>query len=224
MGDNDEPNDLDTPDAPDDPEFAKAVIGVTPLKRGTEKVPRGRQRRSSYRRRQASGDSERAVAPWEALGVEGCGVHADKLGQTGPLTGHPLKPSNDKHSFQVEHLDGGCTAGRHTSLDKRTMKRLRRGENRIDSTLDLHGLNQTQAHNELTDFIARHRDRGSRVVRVVTGRGSNSSDGHGVLREQFPRWLTNAPFSGAVLGFSSAKPQDGGNGAFYVLLRSKKRC
>jgi DNA-nicking Smr family endonuclease len=53
------------------------------------------------------------------------------------------------------------------------MRRLRRGLYPIDEELDLHGLSQTAARDQLADFIARSRDAGCRCVRP---RAQNSGE------------------------------------------------
>jgi len=40
-----------------------------------------------------------------------------------------------------------------------------------------------------------------------------------VLKEALKRWMHTARFSRHVLGFSTARPHDGGAGAIYVLLK-----
>jgi DNA-nicking Smr family endonuclease len=40
-----------------------------------------------------------------------------------------------------------------------------------------------------------------------------------VLREGVTDWLTAPPLAARVMAFASARPEDGGSGATYVLLR-----
>jgi DNA-nicking Smr family endonuclease len=111
--------------------------------------------------------------------------------------------------------------GRATGLDRRSAERLRRGRLPIDGRLDLHGLTQLEASQRLAEFIAGGEAAGKRCLLVITGKGL-TRDGGGVLREQVPQWLNQAPNRGRVLAFDYAQPQHGGIGALYVLLKRRR--
>ncbi len=53
-------------------------------------------------------------------------------------------------------------------------------------------------------------------------KGPTDSGNGGVLRDAVPRWLNEAPLREHVLAFSHARPDDGGAGALYVLLRRRR--
>jgi DNA-nicking Smr family endonuclease len=105
-------------------------------------------------------------------------------------------------------------------LDRRSAERMKKGEMVIDGRLDLHGLTQDLAHAELLAFIGRAWDAGRRCVLVITGKGGRP--GPGILKAQVPRWLNQSPLRERVLGFSHARPKDGGDGALYVLIRRRR--
>jgi DNA-nicking Smr family endonuclease len=63
------------------------------------------------------------------------------------------------------------------------------------------------------------RARGERCVLVIHGKGEHSPQGMGVLRGEIAAWLSQGPSSQHVAAFVSARAQDGGDGAVYVLLR-----
>jgi DNA-nicking Smr family endonuclease len=109
--------------------------------------------------------------------------------------------------------------GHARGLDPRVVKRLRRGEFSIQGHVDLHGLLKDEAKTELESFLAKARQQGKRCVLVVHGRGLHSKDQVPVLKEALKRWMHTARFARHVLGFSSARPHDGGTGAIYVLLK-----
>ena len=60
-------------------------------------------------------------------------------------------------------------------------------------------------------------ERGLRTVLIVTGKGRR--DGVGVLKSALPRWLNETPLPPFVLALSQARPEHGGTGALYVLLK-----
>jgi DNA-nicking Smr family endonuclease len=97
------------------------------------------------------------------------------------------------------------------------MRRLRRGLIPSEDELDLHGLNQAAARDQLADFLARSRDAGRRCVRVVHGKGYRSGARGPVLKTAVNLWLRRHL---DVMAFTSAKAIDGGTGAVYVLLRA----
>ncbi len=106
------------------------------------------------------------------------------------------------------------------SLDRRLRQRLARGRAGIDARIDLHGLTQAEAHDALMRFLRVSRAEGARIVLVITGKGLRGSDAdRGVLRRQVPLWLKSPTLRETVLGFESASPVHGGEGAFYVRLR-----
>jgi DNA-nicking Smr family endonuclease len=92
-----------------------------------------------------------------------------------------------------------------------------------EAHIDLHGLNSEQAFNNLVSFFRSSYYKGVRVALVVTGRGLNSMNGVPVLRAKVQEWFTHEPFKRVVLAFCTAKQEDGGAGAFYVLLRKFKK-
>lgn len=110
--------------------------------------------------------------------------------------------------------------GDFSGMDRRTADRFRRGKLPIEGRLDLHGLYQDAAHHALNDFILSRVAAGKRKVLVITGRGSR--EGSGVLRERLPQWLNQPPCREHVVSFTSARPEHGRDGAFYVLLRRKR--
>lgn len=108
--------------------------------------------------------------------------------------------------------------GRIADVDKRLAERLRRGRLPIEGKLDLHGLTQEEAHDQLAGFIAISQKQGRRCILVVTGKGL-WREGAGILREMVPRWLNERPNRARVLAITQAQPQHGGAGALYVLLK-----
>ncbi len=103
------------------------------------------------------------------------------------------------------------------SVDGATLERLRRGQVKIDSRIDLHGLDQSQAFTTLMGFMDVSARAGRRCLLIITGKGPA---GHGgILRRNVPAWLTSSQMAGRILTIAPAHPRHGGDGAFYVLLR-----
>ena len=104
-------------------------------------------------------------------------------------------------------------------LDPRVTKRLRKGEYAVQGHLDLHGMTREEAKAALENWLPRARAAGKRCVLLIHGRGLHSKDQVPVLKAAVQRWLGTARFAQAVLAFATARPQDGGAGAVYLLLR-----
>ncbi len=117
-----------------------------------------------------------------------------------------------------EFIEGSCPG-----LDRRILRRLRRGEFTVEANLDLHGRDTTTARDAVGRFVTDCHGRGLRCIRIVHGRGRNSPDGIPVLKRNLPRWLSRGAARQIVLGFTSAPPHDGGAGAIYLLLRKRGR-
>jgi DNA-nicking Smr family endonuclease len=104
--------------------------------------------------------------------------------------------------------------------------KLRRGTERPDAVLDLHGMRQAQAHAVLIGFLRRAQIEGRSLVLVVTGKGGASAgegpfEERGVLRRVVPHWLRLSDLRPLVIGFEEAAPHHGGSGALYVRLRRR---
>jgi DNA-nicking Smr family endonuclease len=61
-------------------------------------------------------------------------------------------------------------------------------------------------------------------VLIVHGRGHNSKDQIPVLKSRLANWLARGQWARLILGFTSARPCDGGAGALYVLLRRQRNA
>lgn len=120
--------------------------------------------------------------------------------------------------FEVSD-DGARIEGRRVDVDRHVVRRLRRGELMIESRLDLHGLHAHEARAKLEDFLPKARTAGDRVVLIVCGKGQHSPRGIPVLRGEMAAWLSQGSASVHVAAFVTATPDDGGEGALYVLLR-----
>lgn len=110
-----------------------------------------------------------------------------------------------------------------TRVDPDLSRRLRRGQVAIQGRLDLHGMTQNQAHRALSQFLRHSIAQGRRCVLVITGKGrsrrENPAESVGVLKTQVPLWLQEPAFAALILSISIARPADGGQGAYYILLR-----
>lgn len=101
-------------------------------------------------------------------------------------------------------------------LQQRLIRQFRRGQYAIEGQLDLHGHTVPEAREALARFLRHSRNAGWRCVRVIHGKGLGAAGKLPVLKVKVNSWLRQKD---EVLAFCSARPQDGGTGAVYVLLK-----
>jgi DNA-nicking Smr family endonuclease len=119
----------------------------------------------------------------------------------------------DAHDLDVE--SGDELGFRRDGVSESVLRRLRRGEYAIRDEIDLHGMTQDEARGALGAFLAEAALHGRRCVRVIHGKGLGSGHRGPVLKSAVNRWLRR---HGSVRAFCSARRNDGGTGALYVLL------
>ncbi len=135
----------------------------------------------------------------------------------------PEEPPNTQHDPFSDMYDAGRVTAEdrlffaRPGLQQRLLRRLRGGQLSIGDVLDLHGMTTAEARAALLAFIDSNRTRGTRCVHIIHGKGS----GHSVpvLKNRLNSWLRQHH---DVLAFNTATQRDGGAGALYVLLRTKR--
>jgi DNA-nicking Smr family endonuclease len=190
------------PDGPEDEAllFHRLFAGVEPLDRSRGgRLPKQPVERSAA--------AERAAHGQKAQEKESDAVH-ERL--------RALVEGGTR--FEVAD-DGRRVEGRRVDLPVESLRRLRRGLLPIDARLDLHGMGQDEARRQVGAFLRAMRARGERCVLLIHGKGEHSPQGLGVLRGEMAAWLSQGPASEHVAAFVTAREQDGGEGAVYVMLR-----
>jgi DNA-nicking Smr family endonuclease len=130
-----------------------------------------------------------------------------------PTPPAPATRSEDRREDVPEpRADGFAAPG----IDRRELRRLRRGEYPPAARLDLHGETAADAVARAERFLAASRHRRFRCVCIVHGRGLHSEAGAAVLKTRVREHLRTSPH---VLAWADAPRHDGGPGAVYVLLR-----
>ncbi|AIU73579.1 hypothetical protein AT03_15055 [Hafnia alvei FB1] len=94
------------------------------------------------------------------------------------------------------------------------LKKLRRGDYSPELFLDLHGLTQLQAKQELGALIAACRREHVHCACVMHGHGKH------ILKQQTPLWLAQHP---DVVAFHQASREWGGDAALLVLIEIDER-
>jgi DNA-nicking Smr family endonuclease len=115
---------------------------------------------------------------------------------------------------------GGSVHYRQPGVPENVLRRLRRGEYRIEAEIDLHGMRLAEARLRLRDFLLAAFARRLRCLRIVHGKGLRSGQRGPVIKNAVHLLLRRAA---PVLAFTSAAMRDGGTGATLVLLRVEDR-
>ena len=96
--------------------------------------------------------------------------------------------------------------------------------------IDLHGFTLEQANNILEKFINNSYENGVSKITVVTGKGLHSnvendpyvSKKLSILKYSVPEYLkNNLELMKKIVEIKDAEIQDGGAGAFYIILKKK---
>jgi DNA-nicking Smr family endonuclease len=170
--------------------FRKAMRGVRRMDSGNRHLSRQRKPRPTARFARAERDA----------------VLQESLGHTSPL--EPVDDSGDTLTF------------RRPGVSDQVVRRLRRGQFRVEAEIDLHGLTARHAQQALRDFLAECVQHRARIIRIIHGKGLRSGPRGPVLKTLVSSYLQRV---GNVLAFASAREVDGGSGAILVLLHQQPR-
>ena len=97
-------------------------------------------------------------------------------------------------------------------------------------TLDLHGYSLDEANHKVRDLIISSYDNGIRKLIIITGKGIHSqneknpyvSKDLGILKYSVPEYIKNdKDLMTLIYDIQDAKINEGGSGAFYILLKKK---
>ncbi len=101
-------------------------------------------------------------------------------------------------------------------VSRTDLRKLRKGLNSIQGELDLHGLTVKMAREQLANFLHQCSRTEKRCVKIIHGKGRGSVQGKPVIKNKVNIWLRQ---KNEVLAFCSARQNDGGTGAIYLLLK-----
>jgi DNA-nicking Smr family endonuclease len=144
----------------------------------------------------------------------------------------PLPPrkrqATDETLHELEEIVAGKKAVRlsdtqeyiewvNPGYHREIVKELHLGRFAVQDYIDLHGYVLEDAVTVMHDFMLEARRRGFHCVKIIHGRGLRSPNGP-VLKRAVIALLTTR-YRKYIIGFSTARPNDGGLGALYVLLK-----
>ena len=119
---------------------------------------------------------------------------------------------------EVSESDDNFIQFRRPGLQDRLYQKLQRGQIPISAELDLHGMTADKARLAFDRFMEQLKKRGrQQCVRIIHGKGYGSKDRIPVIKRHTQSWLQ---CNMAVLAYCSCRPEDGGTGAVYVLVKN----
>lgn len=133
-----------------------------------------------------------------------------------------LREYVEGHGALDPFATGEGVEGAATRRGRVYLRRLKSGEFSIQAHLDLHGLDLVSARQSIGAFIVDSIRLGHTCVRIIHGRGKHSRGEQAVLKARVIQWLSSRRMSRYVAAFASARRQDGGGGALYVLLYTRQ--
>jgi len=109
-----------------------------------------------------------------------------------------------------------------TKGNKKVIKKVR--------VIDLHGLSLEKANLAIEIFIEDSFKKNFKKIKIITGKGNRSeiwknpyvSSNLGVLKNSVPEFIKkNKKLFNKIINFEDANPEEGGSGAFFIILKNK---
>lgn len=174
-------------------------------------------------------EAVRDVKPLRSSASAGASAPGASLGRSAPRRPRPAARFSRadrlavlEESLRDDVIDPALASGEELVFHREgiqpgVLRKLRRGDYRVQGEIDLHGLKVAEAKQALREFLGLALARQWRCVRIVHGKGLRSGHRGPVLKSMVGAMLRKV---GPVLAYVSARQVDGGTGAVYVLLSS----
>lgn len=207
----------------DESVWAHTASTLKPLRRGKPRV-------------HPAIDPDEPVAGF-APAPEPRGPHHGRSGST-PESGSPASHTQGSHTqaLRPSVLPRPAAVPALQPFDVKRARRVKSGRIEIDARLDLHGLQQSEAHAALSRFLSSCQANGLRTVLVITGKGGSAvrrvrdddvwgrGADRGILKRNVPLWLAEPELRRIVVSYTDAAVRHGGEGALYIHLRSNGKA
>ena len=104
-------------------------------------------------------------------------------------------------------------------LSPEHQQKIKKGQIKIDSRIDLHGIERFEAQDRLHRYLEHAKSHGLRNLLIIHGKGSKHGEAP-ILKTHLYLWLRHYP---PILAMHSAHAKHGGTGALYVLLKKAQK-
>ena len=173
------------------------------------KKPKAKSRSADVPDRGDGSDAEAFALAMSDVVRLGSDQHG-RVRYTPPIRLRPEAAASD------DRVDEGDAAFAVPGVDRREIRKLKRGDYAAAGRHDLHGMTAAEACASVKAFIDRSRHSRHRCICIVHGRGLHSEGRTPILRDRVRTYLRSHR---SVLAYADAPRSDGGAGAVYVLLR-----
>ena len=140
--------------------------------------------------------------------------NSSKLKNSPPNNSKALAQFHFSDEFEPNLNQQGPMKYVRSDVDSFEAKNLRRSVYSPDLILDLHGLDQHQAKQEIAALLYACQKEHAQCVCIIHGLGSR------ILKNKVPHWLVQHP---DVMAFHQAPLEWGGNGALLALIELKDK-
>jgi len=158
----------------------------------------------------------------DAQPIEQDKINLLKQPDSDTLLKQPRRQENE-HDFIDDFAEPNTLVGqeetlvfRRSGIQERQLNKLRQGQVKMEAELDLHGMTIPVAYQALHDFILECQQLNIRGARIIHGKGWSSKHHKPILKTKTNQWLREID---TILAFCSARTEDGGTGAVYLLLK-----
>jgi len=127
---------------------------------------------------------------------------------------------NPKNGPVLPNLTAGDPISfKRSGIQNRVMTKLKRGQVHFGREIDLHGLNASEAEARLNHCLENCLESAIRYIKIIHGKGKGSTGGKPVIKNLVYEQLRA---DSRILAFHSARRDDGGTGALYVMLKQRR--
>ncbi|MFT6448702.1 MAG: DNA-nicking Smr family endonuclease [Oleispira sp.] len=144
-------------------------------------------------------------------------TEAQKLRQQSATQEKISSDPNHLQHYEVERVQPHDEIGfKCHGIQDGVFRKLRQGKFPIDARLDLHRMTIDKAREVVFGFINDCVKYDLRTILITPGKGDRNMEDPALLKSYLVHWL---PQLADVMAYHTAQPNDGGAGAFYVILR-----
>ena len=124
-----------------------------------------------------------------------------------------FRPRSDDYQYQKNEKE--LILNDDSNIDNSTITKMKKGDYKIDASIDLHGYTLKEAIQKFEEFILQSWHLKKRLLLVITGKGIGDNS----IRSMLTNWVNNKNIRPFILRIGFASTKHGGTGAFYVLLK-----
>ncbi len=127
------------------------------------------------------------------------------------------KPEISLQIHPKQHLVREIILGDTACVERGIIKKLSTGMLPIEKSIDLHGYTIDQAYKVFYQSLYKALSQRIKLMLVITGKGDREKSS---IRSELMHWVNLPEISSHIVYITHASQRHGGEGAFYIVLRS----